>query len=154
MEEKISNTDQYKIINLIDFIESFAEDKDNSIKIKKEFLEGYFKRLNDELVGNKGPYAKCIEDIYMYKIYENSDYYEYLKFVISICNKYLDIASGNKYHKNKQDIERRREKYKQLNITLLPNEKEEFKKATEKNGTTMKDAIKQFILEYIEKNKK
>ena len=113
-------------------------------------IKNYIKEEKITTIESNSLYSKCILDL---KNLKDNNEDDYIKLAIKICDKYLDLASGKIFYKNKIDIERRKEKYKQLNITLLPQELSDFKKATEKNNVTMKSVIKDFILEYIEKNK-
>ncbi len=123
--------------------------------LKKEYTEDFLIKHIEEIrktfeKDDNSLYARCIEEI-CYMPYQVRG--TYVIQAINICNHYLSLATGEFYNSTKYHVEYRKKNVKQLNIDLTAKQKEEFKEATKKNGKTMKGVIKEFILQYIEKNK-
>lgn len=72
-----------------------------------------------------------------------------------ICQQYIEPLKIQRYNSTKYTTQYRKEHYKQLNVDLLPEDKDAFVEAVEYNGKKIKQVLREFILNYIsETNKK
>lgn len=146
MENESVSKDQIQLEALEETIKKNSVENSSS-----DFLEKYVEEIKNSLPTNENSlYANCIREIcYMPLPFRCNYNTEALK----ICLYYLKQARGELFNSTKYHVSYRKRNIKQLNIDLTPDEKENFKEATTKNGTTMKKVVKDFILQYIEKNK-
>lgn len=72
-----------------------------------------------------------------------------------ICEYYMEPFRLSKYNPSKYTTQYRKEHYKQLNVDLFPEDKDAFVEAVKYNNQTIKNVLREFILNYIcETNKK
>lgn len=71
-----------------------------------------------------------------------------------ICEHYMEPFGQFRYNPNKYTVQYRKEHYKQLNVDLFPEDKEAFVEAVKYNKQTIKNVLRNFILNYISETEK